>query len=95
MAFDIDDVVVIKKLAKNVAVDFFSSRKEDKSTTSSYLRTFTTTQDKNERPMYCKDKIYCGADEYSFEELRAIRWIKKKEREEVERAEEGMRFLTC
>ena len=39
--------------------------------------------------MYCKDKIYCGAEEYSFEELRAIRWVKRKEREEEERAVQG------
>ncbi|XP_045214958.2 mitotic checkpoint serine/threonine-protein kinase BUB1-like isoform X2 [Mercenaria mercenaria] len=68
-----------------------SSRKEDKTTTSSYLRTMTSTQDKSERPMYCKDKIYCGAEEYSFEELRAIRWMKRKEREEEERAVEEVR----
>lgn len=30
------------------------------------------------KPMYCKDKIYCGGTEFSFEELRAMTWQKKK-----------------
>ena len=51
------------------------------------------TKDDNTKPMYCKDKIYCGADEYSFEELRAVRWLKKQEKrqreEEEQRALEG------
>jgi hypothetical protein len=32
----------------------------------------------NVKPMYCKDKIYCGGTEFSFEELRAMTWQKKK-----------------
>lgn len=71
-----------------------SARKEDKNATSSYLRTFTDTQNRAERPMYCKEKIYCGAEEYSFEELRAVRWLKKQEqkkREEEEKAVQEMR----
>lgn len=59
---------------------------------SSYLKTMSGSQDKTERPMYCKEKIYLGVEEYSFEELRAIRWLKKEEkrlREEEQKAVEG------
>ena len=52
------------------------------------------SQDENQKPMYCKDKIYCGAEEYSFEELRAVRWFKqeekKKQEQEDAKAIEGM-----
>ena len=30
--------------------------------------------DPTKRPMYCKDKVYQGATEFSFEELRAVKW---------------------
>ena len=30
--------------------------------------------DPTKRPMYCKDKVYQGAKEFSFEELRAVKW---------------------
>jgi hypothetical protein len=39
--------------------------------------------DPTKRPMYCKDKVYQGATEFSFEELRAVRWrAREKERQE-------------
>ena len=45
-------------------------------------------KDDSQKPMYCKDKIYCGAEEYSFEELRALRWQKKRERRQREEEEQ-------
>lgn len=41
--------------------------------------------DPNQKPMYAKDKVYCGAEEYSFEEIRAALWFAKKKREEGKR----------
>jgi len=39
-------------------------------------------QSANQRSMYCKDKIYTGGREYSFDELRAWNWMaKQRERE--------------
>lgn len=40
--------------------------------------------DPTKRPMYCKDKVYQGATEFSFEELRAVRF-RAKEKERLER----------
>eukprot|EP00090_Calanus_glacialis_P045458 TRINITY_DN8444_c0_g1_i3.p1 TRINITY_DN8444_c0_g1~~TRINITY_DN8444_c0_g1_i3.p1 ORF type:complete len:1504 (-),score=632.87 TRINITY_DN8444_c0_g1_i3:217-4728(-) len=34
--------------------------------------------DPTKRPMYCKDKVYQGTTEFSFEEFRAIRWKEKQ-----------------
>jgi len=34
--------------------------------------------DPSKRPMYCKDKVYQGATEFSFEELQAARWKTKE-----------------
>ncbi|XP_042328454.1 LOW QUALITY PROTEIN: mitotic checkpoint serine/threonine-protein kinase BUB1 beta [Sceloporus undulatus] len=41
-------------------------------------------QEKKEQPMYCKEKVYAGVDEFSFEEIRAEIYRKKakKRREE-------------
>lgn len=45
----------------------------------------TDSQSANQRPMYCKDKIYTGGKEYSLEELRALNWTsKRRERERLE-----------
>jgi len=38
----------------------------------------TDSQSANQRPMYCKDKIYTGGKEYSFEELMAWKWFAKQ-----------------
>lgn len=49
---------------------------------TSYLKTMSVApseQNSNEKPMYCKEKIYCGAEEYSFEEIRAVHWARKQE----------------
>jgi hypothetical protein len=44
--------------------------------------------DPTKRPMYCKEKVYQGATEFSFEELRAVKWrAREKERQERERIE--------
>jgi hypothetical protein len=37
-----------------------------------------------ERPMYCKEKVYCGTEEFSFEELRALKYTEKKRKKEQE-----------
>ena len=45
-------------------------------------------------PMYCKNKIYCGVEEMSFEEIRAARWRnKRKKEEESRRIEEERREM--
>lgn len=42
--------------------------------------------------MYCKDKVYCGIEEFSFEELRVLRWkVKKRVAENRERRKEEER----
>ncbi|XP_009080371.1 PREDICTED: mitotic checkpoint serine/threonine-protein kinase BUB1 beta [Acanthisitta chloris] len=46
-------------------------------------------QDRKEMVMYCKDKIYAGVDEFSFEELRAEIYRKKTKK----KAEEEMQAL--
>ncbi|XP_014768647.1 mitotic checkpoint serine/threonine-protein kinase BUB1 isoform X2 [Octopus bimaculoides] len=30
-------------------------------------------------PMYCKEKVYAGVEEFSFEEIRALRWKRRHE----------------
>ncbi|XP_044293072.1 mitotic checkpoint serine/threonine-protein kinase BUB1 beta [Varanus komodoensis] len=44
-------------------------------------------QEKKEQPMYCKDKVYAGVEEFSLEEIRAEiyrKQAKKKREEELE-----------
>jgi len=54
----------------------------------------TGSQDnKNEKVMYCKDKIYCGIEEYSFEELRAVRWLRRQEQLKQEKEAEAVQGL--
>lgn len=38
---------------------------------------FVQTEDQTTRVMYCKEKIYAGTEEFSFEELRAARIFQK------------------
>ena len=38
----------------------------------------------DERPMYCKDKVYCGTQEFSFEELRGLRCMERKRKQRQE-----------
>ena len=49
--------------------------------------------DPTKRPMYCKNLVYQGATEFSFEELRAVRWraSEKCRRETEELAEKRRR----
>ena len=46
--------------------------------------------DPTKRPMYCKEKIYQGASEVSFEELRAMKW-RARHRERIEREQAAER----
>ena len=70
----------------DVFVICYSARKPEKPT--NYLQQIKgPAQDDNQKPMYCKDKIYGGAEEYSFEELRAVRWLKKQEQKRREEEE--------
>jgi len=44
--------------------------------------------DPTKRPMYCKDKVYQGTTEFSFEEFRALKWKEKqRQRDEEESIE--------
>lgn len=43
--------------------------------------------------MYCKDKIYCGVEEYQFEELRAVRWCQRQEKMKQEKAAQEVQGL--
>ncbi|XP_056006228.1 mitotic checkpoint serine/threonine-protein kinase BUB1-like isoform X2 [Ostrea edulis] len=60
-----------------------SARKAPKHTDPLHnLRHATETEAGMFVPMYCKDKVYCGIEEFSFEELRALKWKAKKRREQ-------------
>jgi hypothetical protein len=62
---------------------FFSARKAPKHTDPLHnLRHATETEAGLFVPMYCKDKVYCGIEEFSFEELRALKWKAKRRREQ-------------
>ncbi|XP_066489107.1 mitotic checkpoint serine/threonine-protein kinase BUB1 beta [Tiliqua scincoides] len=41
-------------------------------------------QEKKEQPMYCKEKVYAGVDEFSLEEIRAVIYRKKAKEEELQ-----------
>ena len=52
----------------------------------------TDSQTSNQRPMYCKDKVYTGRMEYSFDELRALDWrAKQRQRQQLETEYNRMR----
>jgi len=36
-----------------------------------------TLQSANQRPMYCKDKVYTGGKEFSLKELPGLNWTNK------------------
>ena len=59
-----------------------SAKKAEK--TGHMLETIKNMADVVLRPMYCKDKIYTGTQEFSFEELRAIRHTERKKRKQQE-----------
>ncbi|KAK7081360.1 Budding uninhibited by benzimidazoles 1 beta b, partial [Halocaridina rubra] len=40
------------------------------------------------KPQYCKDKVYCGTEEFSFEELMAARYFKIQKEKEMKKQEE-------
>ena len=72
---------------------FFSARKPLKHTDNLHnLR--HETNDPTQRSMYCKDKVYCGAEEYSLEEIRAAKWFSKKKKEgDKRRLEEEQQLI--
>ncbi|KAL8619174.1 hypothetical protein ACOMHN_049956 [Nucella lapillus] len=39
---------------------------------------------RDECPMYCKEKVYCGTQEFSFEELRSLKYFENKKRKQQE-----------
>ncbi|GFS84610.1 hypothetical protein NPIL_179761 [Nephila pilipes] len=50
--------------------------------------------DPMKKPMYDKEKVYGGAEEFSFEEIRAAAWFKKEKlREKEEQCEEQKKML--
>ncbi|GFR21453.1 hypothetical protein TNCT_393361 [Trichonephila clavata] len=50
--------------------------------------------DPMKKPMYDKEKVYGGAEEFSFEEIRAASWFKKEELKEKEgQCEKQLRLL--
>ena len=46
--------------------------------------------DPTKRPMYCKHLVYQGTTEFSFEEIRGVRWRKRHEERELKRKQEEM-----
>ena len=58
--------------------DTFSVKKVSKSEDPMY-KIQHVGGSKTEVPMYCKDKVYSGVEEFSLEELRAIRMEKRKQ----------------
>ena len=72
----------------------FSARKAPKHADPLHnLRHVTETEAGVFVPMYCKDKVYCGIEEVSFEELRALRWKAKKRALENRRRKEEERVI--
>ena len=72
----------------------FSARKAPKHADPLHnLRHVTETEAGVFVPMYCKDKVYCGIEEFSFEELRALRWKAKKRALEDRRRKEEERVI--
>ena len=66
-----------------------STRKEETAGTVHCPVALFEPADPTKRAMYCKDKVYQGATEFSFEELQASRWKRQEkirlEKEEMER----------
>ncbi|XP_076448579.1 mitotic checkpoint serine/threonine-protein kinase BUB1-like [Babylonia areolata] len=59
-----------------------SSRKADKP--GHLLDPIRKVASRDERPMYCKEKVYCGTQEFSLEELRSLKYIEKKKKKQQE-----------
>ena len=59
-----------------------ATKKEEKSWTISCPLAQFEPPDPTKKPMYCKDKVYQGTTEFSFEELRALRWKERAKRAE-------------
>ncbi|XP_064601277.1 mitotic checkpoint serine/threonine-protein kinase BUB1-like [Liolophura sinensis] len=69
-----------------------SARKPGKEQTTLQHLNQIAEQDPSLVPMYCKNLVYNGVEEFQFEELRAAKWKKRQEdiqrREEIRRLEE-------
>lgn len=79
-----DQPMTTPRKLPEVGNQVLSARKPSKPVDN--LQNFKHEQsDPNQKPMYAKDKVYCGAEEYSFEEIRAAKWFAKKKREEEKR----------
>ena len=39
--------------------------------------------DPTKKPMYCKNLVYQGTTEFSFEEIRAIKWRARQKKKKV------------
>ena len=46
--------------------------------------------DPTKRPMYCKHLVYQGTTEFSFEEIRGVRWRRRHEEQELKRKQSEM-----
>ncbi|KAK3610716.1 hypothetical protein CHS0354_028109 [Potamilus streckersoni] len=68
-----------------------SSRKPEKPTNPiEHIKETDAVEAPNQRSMYCKDKIYGGNDEFSFEEIRAAVWKKKEKQKQLEKEEKEL-----
>ena len=59
-----------------------STRKAEKP--GHMLDPIRNTPSTHERPMYCKEKVYCGTQEFSFEEIRGLRYMERKQKQRQE-----------
>ncbi|KAL3877363.1 hypothetical protein ACJMK2_035085, partial [Sinanodonta woodiana] len=67
------------------------SRKPEKPTNHiEHIKETDAIEAPNQRSMYCKDKIYLGNDEFSFEEIRAAVWKKKEKQKQLEKEEKEL-----
>ncbi|XP_021371994.1 mitotic checkpoint serine/threonine-protein kinase BUB1 beta-like isoform X2 [Mizuhopecten yessoensis] len=90
---DADQSMVTPRKTLEVGNPVLSARKPDKYVDP--LQHIRQTEDCTHRLMYCKDKIQCGTEEYSFEELRAARWrARRKQEGEKQRREEQEKQMT-
>lgn len=85
--------IMTPKKAPEIDSQVLSVRKPEKDGSSQqhYSNPMPPVSEANsfQKTMYCKDKIYAGCEEYSFEELRALRW-RRKEQEKAKQAIEEM-----
>lgn len=61
-------------------VDICSVRQEPASS-NAFDGVITNADAPDQKAMYCKEKLFVGVKEFSFEELRAASWFQKKRQE--------------